>query len=136
MLVEHYEQLRSQAMGESFTQACGLGLGLALFIHKGMTAWLEAWADHPPQIEPQSITKPPVINLVADRLHSDVTIVLTNMVMSVGLQEVDYDYAINSKSDEEPSQTQCLPLRSSVYNETGIGASREHQASICSAATS
>lgn len=134
MLVENYEQLRGQAMGESF-QAGSLRLGLALFIHKGMTAWLEAWADNPPQTEPRSTTKRPDIKLVADRLHGDVTMVLSNMVMSVGLQEADYDYAINSKGKEKPSQTECLSLCPPVYDEAGIRASGEHQTSICSAAT-
>jgi hypothetical protein len=133
MLFEQYEQLRSLALGESFAQTHGLGL--ALFIHKGMTAWLEAWANHPPQMKPRSLMKPTAINLVADRLHIDVTMVLTNMVMSVGFKETDYDYAINSKGDEEPSQTECLPLCSSVYDETGIGTPREYQTSICSTTT-
>jgi hypothetical protein len=134
MLVENYEQLRGQAMGES-PQAGRLRLGLALFIHKGMTAWLEAWADNPPQTEPRSTMKRTVANPLPDRLHDDVTIVLSNMVMSIGLQEANYDYAINSEGNKRPSQTECLSLCSPVYDEAGIGASGEHQTSICSAAT-
>ena len=91
MLVENYEQLRGQAMGES-PQAGRLRLGLALFIHKGMTAWLEAWADNPPQTEPRSTMKRTVTNPLPNRLHDDVTIILSNMVMSIGLQEANYDY--------------------------------------------
>ena len=97
MLVKNYEQLRSQALGESLTYA--LGLGLALFINKGMTAWLEAWANQQPQMEPQKFMKLPVANFETDQLLNNVTTILTNMVISVGIQEKDYDYAINSKSN-------------------------------------
>src|SRR5207245_788496 len=40
-LAAHYEQLRRDAMGRSTSG--GQGLGLALFLRSGMTAWMEAW---------------------------------------------------------------------------------------------
>jgi hypothetical protein len=41
-LVEQYEQLRREAIGH--TGQGGEGLGLALFLRRGMLAWMQAWA--------------------------------------------------------------------------------------------
>ena len=43
-LSSRYEQLRSQALGQLFTS--GQGLGLALFMRKGMAAWTHAWTEY------------------------------------------------------------------------------------------
>jgi hypothetical protein len=61
-LVTHYEQLRRDATGGS---ACGReGLGLALFLRRGMTAWMQAWLQCTrcvtPQAQIQSATPPAV----------------------------------------------------------------------------
>jgi hypothetical protein len=41
-LTEQYEQLRRDATGRS--EPAVLGLGLALFLRRGMTAWMQAWS--------------------------------------------------------------------------------------------
>jgi len=48
-LVEHYEQLRLQR-SESGRE----GMGLALLMHQGMHAWMQAWARCTTLVEPQS----------------------------------------------------------------------------------
>ena len=42
-LADHYEQLRCDAMSRSGHS--GGGLGLALFLRRGMTAWMQAWSE-------------------------------------------------------------------------------------------
>jgi hypothetical protein len=42
-LAVRYEQLRRDAM--SRTAHYGGGLGLALFLRRGMTAWMQAWSE-------------------------------------------------------------------------------------------
>ena len=42
-LTAHYEQLRRDAMSQPAHG--GGGLGLALFLRRGMTAWMQAWSE-------------------------------------------------------------------------------------------
>jgi hypothetical protein len=61
-LVTDYEQLRRDAIEVS---ARGReGLGLALFLRRGMTAWMQAWSECiscvTPQVQPQPATTAPV----------------------------------------------------------------------------
>ena len=83
-LVEAYESLRSYALGDYKGRAIP---GLALLLHKGMAAWLEAcarWMPPPPsQADHESSTGadlPP-------GLRGELVVVLTTMVLN-HLQEV------------------------------------------------
>jgi len=51
-LAVHYEQLRHDAMSRSFSG--GRGLGLALFLRSGMTAWMQAWSECAVKVEPET----------------------------------------------------------------------------------
>ena len=50
-LAAHYEQLRRDAIGRPAHG--GAGLGLALFLRRGMTAWMQAWSECAGNIEPE-----------------------------------------------------------------------------------
>jgi hypothetical protein len=74
-LVVRYEELRRHALGQCTAQA----QGLALFMHRGMAAWLQAWSQcvglapaRPPQDQPDC----PV------HLHKEVAMLLASMVLS------------------------------------------------------
>jgi len=99
-LVNRYEQLRRQALGELFTE--GVGLGLALFMRRGMTAWMEAWTKHASGIGVLGIRKPVVENVIQQDLSHQVTILLTNMVMSLEQTEINDDCRDKPKSNEGP----------------------------------
>ncbi len=47
-LAQAYEELRRQALGGHH----GHSSGLALFIHRGMLAWMRAWSSVTPSLEP------------------------------------------------------------------------------------
>ena len=93
-LVNRYEQLRRQALGELFTE--GAGLGLALFIRRGMTAWMEAWTKHASGIGVLGIRKPvletlPWISvLTAEKLYTvdSIILVMENSTLSFGVPVV------------------------------------------------
>jgi len=55
-MVSHYEQLRRDATGVSARG--GGGLGLALFLRRGMTAWMQAWSQCTSGVTPQAQTQP------------------------------------------------------------------------------
>ena len=78
-LVASYEALRGYVLGER--EGC-TGPGLALFLHKGMAAWMEACvrSTPPPQrrSEPESA---PSADLPPG-LHGELVVVLTAMVLS------------------------------------------------------
>lgn len=44
-MARHYEQLRRQALGQ---QGTSRNLGLALFLRRGMAAWMQAWVECAP----------------------------------------------------------------------------------------
>jgi hypothetical protein len=117
MLVNRYEQLRRQALGELFTE--GAGLGLALFIRRGMTAWMEAWTKHASGIGAVGMRKPVVENVIQQDLSHQVTMLLTNMVMSLEQTEINDDYRNNPKSNEGPFATQGLPVYTSIFAPAG-----------------
>ena len=76
-LTERYEELRAQAMGKSGMAA---PLGLALFLRRGMPAWLEAWSGcmppETPGLEPYSVAKP-----LPDPPCNEVAVVLAGMIL-------------------------------------------------------
>ena len=74
-LTERYEELRAQAMGKSGMAA---PLGLALFLRRGMPAWLEAWSSCMPPETPglASVAKP-----LPDPPCNEVAVVLAGMIL-------------------------------------------------------
>jgi hypothetical protein len=117
MLVNRYEQLRRQALGELFTE--GAGLGLALFIRRGMTAWMEAWTKHASGIGAVGIRKPAGENTIEQDISNQVTMVLTNMVMSLERTEINDDCRGKPESNEGPFATQSLPVYTPVFAPAG-----------------
>jgi hypothetical protein len=55
-LVAHYEQLRRDA--RDVPARCREGLGLALFLRRGMAAWMQAWSPCTSCVTPQAQTLP------------------------------------------------------------------------------
>jgi hypothetical protein len=79
-LVDRYEELRGQALGQSV--GGGPGLGLALFIRRGMAAWMGAWSNCTPQIDRRSAPDPPADRAFPMDVRSQVARVLVEMVMN------------------------------------------------------
>ena len=116
-LLNRYEQLRRQALGELFTE--GAGLGLALFIRRGMTAWMKAWTEHVSGVGAVGIRKPVVENAIQQNISNQVTMVLTNMVMSLERTEINDDYRDKPESNEGPFAAQSLPVYTPVFAPAG-----------------
>lgn len=79
-MADRYEELRGAALGQSV--GGGPGLGLALFIRRGMAVWMEAWANCTPQVEPWSTPDPPADRTFSMGVRSQVARVLVEMVMN------------------------------------------------------
>jgi hypothetical protein len=75
-LIAHYEELRRQALGRFGAQA----QGLALFMRRGMSAWMQAWSQcgAPP---PSSAQPPQTHEICPVQLHADVATLLASMVL-------------------------------------------------------
>jgi hypothetical protein len=76
-LVARYEELRRQALGHFGAQA----QGLALFMRRGMSAWMQAWSQCV-VAPPTSPAQPPQTQEICPvQLHSDVVTLLASMVL-------------------------------------------------------
>jgi hypothetical protein len=76
-LIARYEELRRQALGRSGAQ----GQGLALFMRRGMFAWMQAWSQcvAPPSAPP---AQPPEDQEICPvELHREVAMLLASMVL-------------------------------------------------------
>ena len=78
-----YEELRQEALYTS-VKCYRRSQGLALFIRKGMIAWIEAWTNCTSSLLPVKREKGNHLerNLPLD-LHTEVAILLSNMALSV-----------------------------------------------------
>jgi hypothetical protein len=80
-LVARYEDLRRLALGRWSAQAHGL----ALFIRRGMRAWMLAWSQCVPPTLPSPstalATPPDDRDTCPVRLHAEVAMLLANMVL-------------------------------------------------------
>jgi hypothetical protein len=77
-LVGRYEDLRCQALRGS-----GGGLGLALFLRRGMKVWIGAWSDcslHAPRVRSSNEERDFVV--VPPHLYSEIAIVLAGMLLN------------------------------------------------------
>lgn len=71
-----YEEIRSEALRRS----CGRGCGLALFVRRGMAAWLAACAPALPAEGPR--LKPIDVDHVPPDLRAEVAMILAEMAMT------------------------------------------------------
>jgi hypothetical protein len=80
-LVVHYEQLRRDAMGRSTFS--GQGLGLALFLRRGMTAWMQAWSECAGKVESETLSVSGGNETVPVSMRSQLTGLLAGMILSL-----------------------------------------------------
>jgi hypothetical protein len=75
-LIARYEELRRQALGPFGSQT----QGLALFLQRGMSAWMQAWSQCvAPQTSP---AQPPQTQEICPvQLHADVATLLASMIL-------------------------------------------------------
>jgi hypothetical protein len=78
-LVIQYERLRRDALGPLAYR--GEGLGLALFVRRGMTGWMQAWSECAPHIEPSTRSAPGVDETIPAGLRSQITTLLAGMIL-------------------------------------------------------
>jgi hypothetical protein len=75
-LIARYEALRRQALGRSGAQ----GQGLALFMRRGMGAWMQAWSHC--VAPPRAAARPPDDQEICPvELHREVAMLLASMAL-------------------------------------------------------
>jgi hypothetical protein len=82
-LTEQYEQLRRQATSRA--EYGSKGLGLALFLRRGMTAWMQAWAQCTDHVSPNAQSQPATAAAVPIDLRAQVATLLAGIIL--GLQQ-------------------------------------------------
>jgi len=60
----------------------GQGLGLTLFLRRGMTAWMEAWSECAGNVEPAARLQPGVHETIPVDMRSQITTLLASMILS------------------------------------------------------
>ena len=83
-LLSSYEELRSEALRRAGCSA--RGSGLALFIRRGMAAWLTACASLARPLE-ASRRKPTEVDRVPPDLRTEVAMVLAEMALTAALAQ-------------------------------------------------
>ena len=77
-LIARYEELRRHGLGRSATQ----GRGLALFVRRGMSAWMQAWSRClPPALVPEPARSHYDQEICPVQLHRDVAMLPASMVL-------------------------------------------------------
>jgi hypothetical protein len=87
-LTEQYEQLRREATGCS--EHAAQGLGLALFLRRGMTAWMQAWSQCADRGAPNTRPHPASIAPVPKDLRAQIATLLAGIILGLQ-QEATYD---------------------------------------------
>ena len=87
-LTEQYEQLRREATGCS--EHAAQGLGLALFLRRGMTAWMQAWSQCADPGTPNIRPHPASMTPVPIDLRAQIATLLAGIILSLQ-QEATYD---------------------------------------------
>jgi hypothetical protein len=82
-LTEQYEQLRRQATSRA--EYGSKGLGLALFLRRGMTAWMQAWSQCTDHDAPNAHAEPAMSAAVPIDLRAQVATLLAGIIL--GLQQ-------------------------------------------------
>jgi hypothetical protein len=80
-LVARYERLRRDALGAP--SSGGEGFGLALFLRRGMTAWIEAWLECTCRTEPATRSEPGVDETIPTDTRAQLTALLAGMILCV-----------------------------------------------------
>ena len=80
-LAARYEQLRRDAMGR--LTSGDQGLGLALFLRRGMTAWMQAWSECAGNVEPARRSQPVVHETIPVDMRSQIATLLAGMILSL-----------------------------------------------------
>jgi len=78
-LAAHYEQLRRDAIGRPTYG--GQGLGLALFLRRGMTAWMQAWSECAGNVEPGPRSQSVIDEPIPGDIRSQITTLLAGMIL-------------------------------------------------------
>ena len=89
-VIHRYERLRMQALGESFPD--GQGLGLAMFMRKGMLEWVQVWSKHTAKTKISTQENLDAGKLVLENSLGQITTVLTNMIMDLNRKEAEYGF--------------------------------------------
>jgi len=76
-----YEQLRRDAIGRPTYS--GEGLGLALFLRRGMTAWMQAWSQCAGNGEPATCSQAGAGEMIPVNMRSQITTLLAGMILSL-----------------------------------------------------
>jgi hypothetical protein len=80
-LADRYEELRARAMGHG--AAADRAMGFALFIRRGMPAWMAAWAQCLPAVSDELPKRRDLVrDLLPYTLRGRVTALLTEMALS------------------------------------------------------
>jgi hypothetical protein len=82
-LTEQYEQLRREATSRS--EHGSEGLGLALFLRRGMTGWMQAWSQCTDHDAPNAHSQPAMTAAVPIDLRAQVATLLAGIIL--GLQQ-------------------------------------------------
>jgi hypothetical protein len=83
VLTEQYEQLRREAT--SCSEHAAQGLGLALFLRRGMTAWMQAWSQCTDGVTPNAHPRPATPAAVPMDLRTQIATLLAGIIL--GLQQ-------------------------------------------------
>ncbi len=59
----------------------GEGFGLALFLRRGMTAWMQAWSECARPVEPVTSSQPCVDETIPADMRSEITTLLAGMIL-------------------------------------------------------
>jgi len=78
-LVADYERLRRDVLGSP--SAGDEGFGLALFLRRGMTAWMEAWSECSSRVEPGPRSEPQVDETIPTNTRTQITALLAGMIL-------------------------------------------------------
>jgi hypothetical protein len=132
-LIARYEQLREQALGQLFTS--GQGLGLALFMQKGMTAWTLAWTENTSKRIVTHFTELNIKNQFTGTVSKQITMVLTNMIVDLNRKETRNGFTSDSEGDKRTPSTKSLPLCPPIIPAAGLYKPREYRTTICPSAT-
>lgn len=83
-LVNRYEELRCQALGE-----VGRGLGMVLFLREGMKAWMEAWMNSTPSTAERAPASRGASIAVPEVIRNEAILVLVEMALGVQQEVVN-----------------------------------------------
>lgn len=79
-LIAYYERLRQQVVHDS---ASGReGLGLALFLQRGMAAWIAAWSQCAGAFQKDTCPGPPPVETLPSNVRSQIASLLAGIILN------------------------------------------------------